>query len=132
MALYKRQYTDKTLTFRKSIYNVRGSGASELRKFSHLHILKLLFLSIFCWYFKDFVGTNIMLASLHVPTNFQMQFPFYILLMTWHYKRLRNYRQNIHIEIIYVCERGNFFAFLHSKPSISFIIFVGFSDILSV
>ena len=33
--------------------------ASELRKFSHFHILKLLFLSIFCWYFRYFVGTNL-------------------------------------------------------------------------
>ena len=28
----------------------------ERRKFSHFYILKLLFLSIFCWYFRYFVG----------------------------------------------------------------------------
>ena len=50
---YKWQYTDNTLTLRK-IYE----HASELRKFSHFHILKLLFLSIFCWYFRYVVGTN--------------------------------------------------------------------------
>ena len=44
---YKRQYTDKTLTLRKSMY-MRASGASELRKFSHFHNLKLLFLSRYC------------------------------------------------------------------------------------
>ena len=44
-------YTDKTLTLRK-IYEY----ASELRKFSHFHILKLLFPSIFCWYFRYFVS----------------------------------------------------------------------------
>ena len=33
---------------------------------------KLLFLSIFCWYFRYFVGTNDMLVGLHVATNFQM------------------------------------------------------------
>ena len=40
--------------------------------FSHVHILKLLFLLIFCWYFRFFVGTNDMLVGLHVPTNSQM------------------------------------------------------------
>ena len=36
-----------------------------------------------------------------------------LMLMTWHYKRLTNFRQHAHIEIIYVCERGKFriFAF---------------------
>ena len=66
--IYKRQYTDKTLTLRKSMY----MRASELRKFSHFYIIKLLFLSIFCWYFRYFVSTNDMLVGLHVPTNFQM------------------------------------------------------------
>ena len=69
--VYKRQYTDKTLTLRKCMY-MRANGASELRKFSHFYILKLLFLSIFCWYFRYFVGTNDMLVGLHVATNFQM------------------------------------------------------------
>ena len=69
--VYKQQCTDKTLTFRQSMC-MRESGASELGKFSHFHILKLLFLSIFCWYFRYFVGTNDMFVGLHVPTNFQM------------------------------------------------------------
>ena len=51
---------------------MRASGESELRKFSHFHILKVLFLSIFCCYFRYFVGTNDMLVGLNVPTNFQM------------------------------------------------------------
>ena len=51
---------------------MRASGASELRTFWHLYILKVLFLSIFCWYFRYFVSTNDMLVGLHVPTNFQM------------------------------------------------------------
>ena len=72
MVLYiKRQYDDKTLTLRKCMY-MRASGASELRKFLHFHILKLLFLSIFCLYFIYFVGKNDMLFGLHVPTNFLM------------------------------------------------------------
>ena len=32
---------------------MRASGASELRKFGQFHILKLLFLSIFCWYIEN-------------------------------------------------------------------------------
>ena len=54
-AIYKRQYTDKALTLGKCMY-VRASEASELRKFSHFHILKLLLPSIFCWYFRYFVS----------------------------------------------------------------------------
>ena len=46
--------------------------ASELRKSLHFHSQKLLFLSIFCWYFRNFVGTNHILVGLHVPTDFQM------------------------------------------------------------
>ena len=52
---------------------MRASGASELRKFSRIFtFLKLLFLSIFCWYFRYSVGTNDMLVGLHVATNFEM------------------------------------------------------------
>ena len=70
-AIYKRQYTDKTLTLRKCMC-MQASGASELRKFWHFYILKLLFFSIFCRYIRYFVGTNDMLVGLNVPTNFQM------------------------------------------------------------
>ena len=48
---------------------MQASGASELRKFSHFHSLKLLFLSIFYWYPRYFVGINDMLVGLHVPTE---------------------------------------------------------------
>ena len=51
---------------------VRTSGASELTKFWHFYILKLLFLSIFCRYNRYFLSTNGMLVGLHVPTNFQI------------------------------------------------------------
>ena len=57
---------------------MRASGASELRKFSHFYILKLQFLSISCWYFRYFVGTNYdMLVGFwptkcpNVPTKFK-------------------------------------------------------------
>ena len=38
--------------------------ASELRKFSHFHILKLLFFSIFCWYFWKFVSETYLVSGL--------------------------------------------------------------------
>ena len=57
-------------------YNINDSMPTNIEKtyvkicaFSHS---KLLFLSIFCWYFTNFVGTNDMLVGLHVPTDFQM------------------------------------------------------------
>ena len=53
--IYKHQYTDKTLTLKKKAMYMRVSGASELKKFSNFYILKLLFLSIFCWYFRYFI-----------------------------------------------------------------------------
>ena len=47
---------------------------SELRKILHFHILKLLFLSIFCWYFTYVVVINYgcRVITYNVPTNFQM------------------------------------------------------------
>ena len=63
---YKRYYTDKTLKLReKKSMNMRASGASELRKFSHFHMLKLLFPSIFCWYFRYFVSETFSLYHLY-------------------------------------------------------------------
>ena len=46
MALHYDSIMIKNYSLRKKIYVY----ASELRKFSHFHILKLLFPSIFCWY----------------------------------------------------------------------------------
>ena len=55
--------------------------ASELRKFSHFHILKLPFLSIFCWYFRYFVSETFIfrsqITSAYIGLYTQsMQFPF--------------------------------------------------------
>ena len=41
--------------------------ASELRKCSHFHILKLLFPSIFCWYFRYFVSETFNFRCQHSP-----------------------------------------------------------------
>ena len=69
-AIYTRQYTDQNTYVEKNLYNY----ASELRKCSHFHILKLLFLSIFCWYFQ--ITLSVQMTCLlgpvgsHVPTKF--------------------------------------------------------------
>ena len=42
--------------------------ASEPRKFSHFHMLKLLFPSIFCWYFRYFVSETFSLYHLYYDT----------------------------------------------------------------
>ena len=48
--VYKRQYPNKHILTLSKCMCMR---ASELRKFWHFHILKLLFLSIFCWYIEN-------------------------------------------------------------------------------
>ena len=46
---------------------------------------------------------NMICLSVTIVTSaHSVQFPFYILLMTWHYKRLTNYRQKTHIDIIII------------------------------
>ena len=56
---------------------MRASRASELRTFSHFHILKLLFPSIFCWYFRYFVSETFNFRCQNSPYILQsMQFPF--------------------------------------------------------
>ena len=60
MMLYQQQYTDKTLRLRKCMYTMR---ASDLRNFLHFYILKLLFPSIFCWYFRYFVSETYLFSG---------------------------------------------------------------------
>ena len=67
-AIYKQQYTDKTLTLRKCMY-MRASGASELRKLSQFHILKLLFPPIFCWYNKYYTSDTLSQKRIHGTTS---------------------------------------------------------------
>ena len=79
---YKWQYNWQTLTLRRKKY------ASELRKILHLLILKLLFPSIFCWYFRYFVSetylfSGLQLHCIHYTINHQCS--FLSLLMVWHY-----------------------------------------------
>ena len=91
--------------------------ASELRKFWHFYILKLLFLSIFCRYSRYFVGTNDMLVGLHVPTNFLI------------------YRQTVTLSKC-MCMRASGASelrkFWHFLICYFFQYFVGTSDTLSV
>ena len=58
---YKRYYTDKTLKLRKKSMIMRAS----LENASHFHMLKLLFPSIFCWYFRYFVSETFSLYHLY-------------------------------------------------------------------
>ena len=94
------------------------------------------------YFFNVWVGTyefcrhNMTCLSvilLHLYNKCSFPFIYYL----WHGTniRLTTYRQNTHIEIIYICmhaseqsERGKCFPFLHSKPTISVIILVGTSD----
>ena len=49
-----------TLTLRKYMYSILCERAerASLENFGIICILKLLFLSLFCWYIRYFVGTN--------------------------------------------------------------------------
>ena len=74
---YKLQFTDKTLTLRKCMY-MRASWASELRKFWHFHILKLLFPSIFLLVLhlpclRNIFNFRCQITSAYIQS---MQFPF--------------------------------------------------------
>ena len=64
----KRQYTEKSTNIAciVKIYVYASEQSERARKFWHFYILKVLFLSIFCRYFRYFVGTNDMFwAFLH-------------------------------------------------------------------
>ena len=95
--------------------NMRASGASELRKFSHFHILKLSFPSIFCRYLIYFVSESYIVRykdyiCIYNQCNLKLR-------VVWRYKR--QYLQNTNIERM--CERAER-AFSHSKTVISFNI----------
>ena len=90
-----------------NIEKKRGSGVSELRKFSNFHILTLLFPSIFCWYFvwetsSYFVSeTYILGLKLHLHTSHiqSMQFSCITYGMALY---TNDTGQNTNIEKIYV------------------------------
>ena len=101
---YKRQYTDKTLTLRKSYECV-----SELKFCSYFHSLNLLFPSIFCWYFMILCLRNIymfrsQITSAYYIYNTVNAVSFHCL---W-YGAMTVYRQNTNIEKInvYASERS--------------------------
>ena len=75
--------------------------ASELIKFSHFHILKLLFPSIFFWYFRYF--------QIHLISGVNILHTYTINAVSYYYSRYgaiykRQYihRQNTNIEKMYV------------------------------
>ena len=86
--------------------------ASELTHILDFHNLKLPFLSIFCRYFKYFVGTNDTLVGLHVPTKLIME---QVLIPLPPPPRLR---QSIYMR----ASLDFFFEFPQSKTAIPFYI----------
>ena len=73
---YKRQCTDKTLTLRK-MYEYESARSERASKFSHFHILKLLFPSIFCWYFRYFVSETHSLSVI-LLSNYQLSLSYHL------------------------------------------------------
>ena len=67
LCMYGAIYTiyRQNTNIEKNMY-MRASGASELRKISHFHILKLLFLSIFSWYTSDTLSVQMKCLSAHM------------------------------------------------------------------
>ena len=109
---------------------------ASLENFRIIYILNLLFLSIFCWYFRYFVG-------LQVPTNLYINVPtklrksnasvvfcrksmtfvliqFLVNYSLWPIMTLSTpYKLPENSEKIYVCERAwKTFAFPHSKTDL--------------
>ena len=83
-------------------------GASELGNFSHFHILKLLFPSIFCWYFWYFISKTHIFSGLKLHLHIQsMQFPVITYGMALYINDSYVYRQNTNIEEnLCICERA--------------------------
>ena len=109
---------------------MRASGASELRTFSHFHILKLLFPSIFCWYFRYTLSEIYTFSGLklYMHTYTINAVSFYFLWYGAIYKRqCINKTLTFRKYYVYASERAErasleHFAFSHSKTSISFNI----------
>ena len=104
--------------------------ASELRRNMHLHILKLLFPSIFCWYFRYFVSETFIFRS-PITSAYIIQSiingSFLSLLMVWHYNindmyadKTLTLRKSMYMRASGASEK--IFAFSHSKTAISFNI----------
>ena len=103
---YKRQYRTKHWHWENLWINYESErGASERGNFSHFHILKLLFPSIFCWYFWYFISETHIFSGLklHLHIYIQsMQFPVITYGMALYINDSYVYRQNTNIEKIYV------------------------------
>ena len=117
--------------------NMRASGASELRKFSNFHILKLLFPSIFCRYLRYFVSeTYFKVSKFHLHTCTINAVP--LILVVWRYKRQYTNITLTLRESVYMRARGaselRKFSHFHIPKCIFFqyMYFVGTSDTLSV
>ena len=105
---YKRQYRTKhCMTLRKSMNKLCERARSERAagNFSRFHILKLLFPSIFCWYFWYFISETHIFSGLKITSSLyiqSMQFPVITYGMALYINDSYVYRQNTNIEKIYV------------------------------
>ena len=102
---YKRQYRTKHWHWENLWINYASErGASERGNFSHFHILKLLFPSIFCWYFWYFISETHIFSGLklHLHIHTINAVPCYYLWYGVVYNDSYVYRQNTNIEKIYV------------------------------
>ena len=103
---YKRQYRTKHCHWENLWINYASErGASERGNFSHFHILKVLFPSIFCWYSSDTLSQKHIYfqVSNYIFIYIQsMQFPVITYGMALYIKDSYVYRQNTNIEKIYV------------------------------
>ena len=124
---YKRQYWTKHWHWENLWINYASErGASELGNFSHFHILKLLFPSIFYWYFWYFISETHIFSGLklHLHIHTINAVPCYYLWYGVVYKRVMYTDKTITLgKSMYMrASLENFLAFLHSKTAISFNI----------
>ena len=96
---YKRQYRTKDWHWE----NLWINYASERGNFSNFHILKLLFPSIFCWYFWYFISETHIFSQITSSYTYNHKCSSLLLLIVWRCIYINDsYRKNTNIEKIYV------------------------------
>ena len=131
----KRQYWTKHWHWGNLNY-ASERGASELGIFSHFHILKLLFPSIFCWYFWYFISETHFRVSKYIFIYIQSMQLVITYGMALHINdSIPTLRK--HWENLCICERTErasleIFSHFYILKLYFFQYFVGTSDTLSV
>ena len=118
------------------MYVWERAGASELRNFLHFHILKVLFPSIFCWYFRYFVSETYIFRSPNTIVYTIIWCSSLLLSVVWGLCKQQYTDKTLTLNNIYLCERveraslKNFRIFtLYNCYFLQY--FVGTSDTLS-